>query len=317
MSVASRVCAAPSTVLRVTPICDEHVEIEARLDAFPPSVPGQFLQLHCAQTHDDPPHAIDWPSGGLPHATGDEFRRDEAFLRRPFSIADRFEDDAGHTHLVVISRTIGPGTAYLSRLRTGDTLDLTGPLGRGFALPDLRETPLLLVGGGVGIPPLIYLSRVLDEQGWPDVTLIFGAMRRQWMPLVLRDGPTRDGTPRRCVETAGRLRHPAILTTDDGTLGLPGRVTDGIEAWRRRRGEAAKALVFACGPEPMLHAVARQTRELGYDCQLCIERMMGCGLGTCLSCVVKVVDTSRPAGWRWALSCGEGPVFERDRLLET
>ena len=75
-------------------------------------------------------------------------------------------------------------------------------------------------------------------------------------------------------------------------------------------------MVFACGPEAMLHAVAARTRALDWDCQLCIETVMGCGLGTCLSCVVRVRDDRRSAGWRWALSCSEGPVFERDTLLD-
>jgi dihydroorotate dehydrogenase electron transfer subunit len=115
---------------------------------------------------------------------------------------------------------------------------------------------------------------------------------------------------------AGRVRYPLIVTSDDGSLGLRGRVTDGLERWAGRRGGEAAPLVCACGPTPMLRAVSQLCARLGIEAQLCIETTMACGLGTCLSCVVRVHDAAREAGWRWALSCSEGPVFSRERLLD-
>jgi dihydroorotate dehydrogenase electron transfer subunit len=242
-----------------------------------------------------------------------------AFLRRPFSIADRYEDDEGQTRLVVISRAIGSGTQWLDARRAGETLNLTGPLGRGFRVPP-EGTSLVLIGGGVGIPPLLYLSRVLHATGRRDVTVIFGAMRASLFPVRRSAPASREGSASACLQLPGDAPYDAMVTTDDGSLGMPGRVTDALRAWRQldgaRRDGQTEACVLACGPEPMLRAVARLTRELGQACQLCIERTMGCGLGTCLSCVAKVRAPERPAGWRWAMSCTEGPVFDRDTLVE-
>lgn len=301
-----RVCAVDTRVVQVSHPCTDHVAIELAVAEFPPSQPGQFLQLRC-----DADTAGDWPGEGARNFA--ESRG--TYLRRPFSLADHWVDDAGTAHLHVISRAVGLATRWLDRLRHGDTLNVTGPLGVPFHIPD-PSTRLLLIGGGVGIPPLLYLSRVLHARGYRDVTVIFGVLRADFLPVGLRGTPSRDGTPTPCLELPGGAAYPAIVTTDDGSMGLAGRVTDAVDHWRAAQTRPAATLALACGPDPMLHAVARQTRAAGIDCQLCIERTMGCGLGTCLSCVVKVREPQRPSGWRWALSCTEGPVFDRDRLLD-
>lgn len=311
------VCAATSLVVDVLAICREHVSIEVMLPRFPPSHPGQFLQLLCTDERESPAIVHEWPAGRTPRLTYREWFGRQAYLRRPFSIADRWHDAAGQVHLVVISRSVGPGTVWLARLRPGDTLNISGPFGRGFVLPQ-PDVPLVLVGGGVGVPPLLYLARVLEESGRRDVVAVLGATTRELLPVPVVAEPARDGQATRCVELAGKVRYPVIVTTDDGSMGLRGRVTDGLRRWRETRGgPGARPLVLACGPEAMLHAVARLTREQEMDCQLCVEKPMGCGLGTCLSCVVRVRDAARPGGWRWALACSEGPVFERDALLES
>ena len=218
---------------------------------------------------------------------------------------------------MIISRTVGPGTAWLERLVPGDTLNATGPLGRGFRIPP-ADVPTVLVGGGVGIPPLMYLARRLDDMDRRDVTVIVGATTRDRLPLRLLAEPSPDGNPLPCAELAGNARFPTTVTTDDGSLGMRGVVTDALRAWYadRQDGPPDDGVVCACGPQAMLKAVAMTTRKLGLGCQLCIERMMGCGLGTCLSCVVRVRDESKPDGWRWALTCSDGPVFDRDDLLD-
>jgi dihydroorotate dehydrogenase electron transfer subunit len=218
---------------------------------------------------------------------------------------------------VIISRTVGPGTAWLERLSPQETVNVTGPLGRGFRIPP-EDVPIVLVGGGVGIPPLVYLARRLDESGRRDVTAVFGATTRDLLPVRLLSEPTTDGQPRMCAELAGVARFPVAITTDDGSVGMRGVVTDALRRRHADRGRQSRAggMVFACGPEPMLEAVAEITRELGLGCQLCIERKMGCGLGTCLSCVVRVRDDSRAEGWRWALVCSDGPVFDREELVD-
>lgn len=310
-----RVCGKLGRVIANAPICREHSEIELIVAEFPVSHPGQFLQLQCRESIGRAPRSVAWEEGGFPSLSGNRgLGRCEAYLRRPFSIANHRQDGAGH-HLTIISRKVGPGTTWLEQLAPGDHVSVTGPLGHGFEIPQ-SETPLLLVGGGVGIPPTLYLARRLDELGRREVTAFFGATSRDLLPLRLAEEPATDGTPATCAELAGAARYPTAITTDDGSCGMQGVVTDALRRWHSREvdGARASALVFACGPDRMLSAVAGLTRELGLGCQLCIERHMGCGLGTCLSCVVRVRDASESKGWRWAQACEEGPVFDRDQL---
>jgi dihydroorotate dehydrogenase electron transfer subunit len=307
---AGRVAALETHVVGSSAPCREHVALEFVADCFPSSTPGQFLQLQCAGAAGGSPRSVQSPQCANPTLSV----TDQAFLRRPFSIADQWKDAAGRTHLMVISRTVGRGTAWLESLRPGDVLNVTGPLGRGFQIPE-QETPLVLVGGGVGIPPLLYLARRLHELGRREVCIIFGAMRRDLLPVALRSEPPQDGGAARCVILPGGADYPATVTSDDGSVGMRGVVTDALAAWHSQVRPSA-AQIFACGPELMLKAVAAMTRRLGLGCQLCIERNMGCGLGTCLSCVVRRHDRGRAEGWSWALACTDGPVFERDELLD-
>lgn len=307
--------AVRARVAACVPICHEHVQLDVVLPVFPASVPGQFVQLLCRADDEVAPGVLEWHEDCLPTWSSPDVTERSAYLRRPFSLADHWRDTDGATHLGVISHSVGSGTRWLARLRPGDTLNLTGPLGRGFEIPgDAR--PLVLVGGGVGIPPLLYLARRLHELGRTDVTVILGARERNLLPVGLRQEPARDGTPTDCVALPGAAHCAATVTSDDGSIGLRGLVTDALGQWHARRRLTGPAMVYACGPAGMLRALAAQTRELGLGCQLCIERNMGCGLGTCLSCVVRARDATQPAGWRWALTCQEGPVFERDLLLD-
>jgi dihydroorotate dehydrogenase electron transfer subunit len=309
-------CSVGARVVGCTPLCREHICIEIMLPSFAESAPGQFLQLLCRDSNNVSSTVHDWPTDGFPSVSSADFAGQRPYLRRPFSIADRWTGSEGSVRLAVISRAVGLGTQWLARLQAGDTLNVTGPLGRGFRLPPL-DTPIVMIGGGVGIPPLLYLARRLWERGWQDVTAIFGATTGDLLPLRLSAEPASDGAPTRCVALPAEAPFSAIVTTDDGTVGLPGRVTDGLKAWYARRAPADRpALVCACGPERMLKAVAQLTRELGLPGQLCVERNMGCGVGTCLSCVVRRRDAQRPEGWSWALACTDGPVFERDELLD-
>ena len=297
------------------PICREHIALELALPQFPDSEPGQFLELQCAAETSSAARELEWPLDGFPSLKSDEWRTTPVYLRRPFSIADRWTDPHGRVRLLVISRRVGPGTQWLEQLRPDDVLSVTGPLGRGFLIPP-RGVPIVLVGGGVGIPPLLYLSRRLHELGHTDVAVVLGAKTRDLLPVRLLAEPAADGTPRPCVALPGDARYAALITSDDGSVGLRGLVTDGLAAWHARADASRRGLVLACGPEGMLRGVAELTRRLHLDCQLCIERHMGCGLGTCLSCVVRVCDPERPGGWRWALACTDGPVFWRDELFD-
>jgi dihydroorotate dehydrogenase electron transfer subunit len=310
----ARVCSADARIVQNRPLCDEHVAVEAELDHFPSSEPGQFLEVLCSTAPEQSPRELTCLDGEFPKP-GPGFNRTSPLLRRPFSIADHVGLPGGGARLTVISRTIGVGTEWLEHVAPGDTLNLTGPLGRGFRIPD-EDIPVVLVGGGVGIPPLLYLARRLHERRRAEVLAIFGALRGNLLPVRLRASPDAQGRPSPCAELPGDAPFPVIVTTDDGSLGLCGRVTDALRSWHQQTRPPWQTLVCACGPEPMLRAVAAMTRELRMRCQLCVERMMGCGIGTCLSCVVRVRDPRSPQGWRWAVSCTEGPVFDRDELLD-
>lgn len=315
VTTLQRQCAVDAVVVDCIPICREHIALELAPPAFPDSTPGQFVQLLCRSATEPETEALAWPADGFPSLSA-HFSAQEPLLRRPFSIADHWIDGTGQARLRVISRAVGAGTRWLAQLQAGDTLNLTGPLGRGFCLPS-PETPVVLVGGGVGIPPLMYLARRLHDLGHRDVVAIFGATTRDLLPLRLTAEPPHAATPTVCAVLPGAAAFPAILTSDDGTLGLRGRVTDALAAWHARYADPRRpALVCACGPDAMLRAVADLTRAHGLACQLCIERPMGCGVGTCLSCVVRRADAEHAAGWRWALTCTDGPVFARDDLLD-
>lgn len=315
-TACERLSAVDAHVVSNSRICREHLAIEIVTSIFPRSVPGQFLQLRCADDAIQSTLVMDRPKDGFPSLTAPDWHERQVLLRRPFSVADRWNDADGHVHLKIISHRVGPGTDWLERLRPGALLNITGPLGRGFYVPP-QETALILVGGGVGIPPLLYLARQLHEARRRDVTMILGAASHDLLPVSLSQPATTDGTPRACVELPGDANCPTMITTDDGSAGLSGLVTDGLKVWQQRRSADQRGgLVFACGPEPMLRAIAQLTRQLGLDCQLCIERKMGCGLGACLSCVVRRRDMTKPDGWRWALACQDGPVFDRAELLD-
>ncbi len=314
-SPAPIACASLAPVVAADTVCREHVQVEFALPGFPASAPGQFLQVLCRDSEHEHNAVVDWPADGLPSLSASALTPPGAFLRRPFSIAGRWTGPDGRVHLRIISRTVGPGTRWLERLRPGRVVDITGPLGRGFQIPE-ADVALVLVGGGVGIPPLLYLARRLHELGRRDVTAFFGVTRRELLPVSLSAEPRPDGTPAPCYAWPGGAGFALAVTSDDGSIGRPGVVTDALDAWWSGAKRGRPGVVFACGPDAMLHAVARWTRVAGTACQLCIERPMGCGLGTCLSCCVRVRDPATPHGWRWKLACTDGPVFDRDDLLD-
>lgn len=310
---APRACAVPARVTRRITLCREHVQLEFNVPAFPPSQPGQFLQLQCRDDDPAEPRLLEWHEGRYPPLSAELWDGGRPYLRRPFSIADRSGNPDGSATMAVISRAIGIGTRWLDRVAVGHSLNISGPLGRPFRVPpDAR--PLVLMGGGVGIPPLLYLARVLHAAGTREVTIVFGATTRALFPVPLQAEPDPSGASIPCLRLPADAPYSAIVTTDDGTMGLRGYVTAALD--RLRPGGGAAPLVLACGPEAMLRSVATRTRALGWECQLCVETVMGCGLGTCLSCVVRVRDARRPAGWRWAMACTDGPVFDRDELLD-
>ena len=199
---------------------------------------------------------------------------------KPFSLA-------GADPISLTIAAVGPFSRAIHQLRVGDRLWVRGPLGQGFSLPPAEAGTghLLLIGGGYGVAPLLFLARLALAQGHA-VTMIIGARRRE--DLLLADA----------FEALGVS---VWLTTEDGSAGLKGLVTEAIPAVLAQS-SAQPTAIYACGPTGMLAAIAAQTGPANIPVQLAWEAHMRCGLGLCGSCEVG-------AGW---LTCLDGPVFKFD-----
>ena len=210
-------------------------------------------------------------------------------LRVPLSFSD-----ANEARLVLEYAVVGEGTRRLSEMGVGDTSTLVGPCGVGWRTPR-AEGRALLVAGGIGLPPIVACARMLARSrvGFDAVVGAQTAARHLNDDIeTLRSLPPESG-----CDCARKV----VLTTDDGTLGVEGFTTDVMGSLVRERGYAQ---VYACGPEPMLAGVARLADEAGIECQVSLERMMGCGFGACSCCNVALRDGG------YALCCQDGPVFD-------
>ncbi len=280
-------------------LCREHFALELRADRFPTASPGQFVQILCC----DP----SMNDSAAPRAAVDE-----PLLRRPFSIGGLVREGLS-ARIEIVGRVIGSGTRWLSERAPGDSIELLGPLGRPFHVT--RETSrAVLVAGGVGLPPIAWLATRLAGFSFETV-VFFGAGTRDFIPLNLTYEPRKDGTPTPCIERFSALGIHSALSTDDGSCGFRGRVTDPFERYMNPYTDARDVRVYACGPEPMLKAVAGLCNEWGIECEVAMERVMACGIGTCQSCVVRVRDSSAIHGRRFALCCTEGPVFSAQQVI--
>jgi len=238
------------------------------------AVPGQFLMLKVRD-------AID------------------PLLRRPFGIYDvvtvapDYDGGSPQTCLEILYKVVGKGTMTMSTFHHGDHLDILAPLGKGFDLGAPAEEKIL-VGGGVGLAPLYYLAKELVKSS--RVHLFVG-------------GRTKDDVL--CITEFERLGVETYVATDDGTLGEQGLVTDVLSRHlTKRSGDAA---IFACGPHPMLKAVAGLAEKQGVPCQVSLEAYMACGVGACLGCVMKGKDhTDATPDYRCV--CKDGPVFDHQEL---
>jgi dihydroorotate dehydrogenase electron transfer subunit len=206
-------------------------------------------------------------------------------LRRAFSIHRVTPGRAGTVEIVFA--THGQGTRWLADRRRGDKLDVIGPLGRPFTLP--REpVACVLVAGGYGAAPLFMLSQALQARGCR-VDMVLGAASEDRLFGVLE---------------ARRTSASVTVTTDDGSAGLRGRVTDPLPGIMRAAGAD---VVYACGPMAMLAAVASTAAEVGAHSQCAVEEAMACGIGVCMTCVLPVRGADGVT--RMVRSCTDGPVF--------
>jgi len=205
----------------------------------------------------------------------------DPLLRRPFSICGVKED-----LFLLLYRLVGKGTLLMTEVRERDRLRVLGPLGKGFARVEKNPTPLL-VGGGIGAAPLVFLA-----QTWAERNLTFMAGFRSAKDIL---------SPQAAIGKDTRL----LVTTDDGSQGHHGPVTGLLENVLQE--SKAEVAVFACGPKLMLRKVAEMTMARGIPCQVSLEANMACGLGACQGCAVKAPATS---GKSYVYVCKEGPVFD-------
>ena len=206
------------------------------------------------------------------------------FLRRPISInfVDRQQNE-----LWLLVAMVGDGTCQLGRLQTGDTLNCVLPLGNSFTLPSNPSERVLLVGGGVGTAPMLYLGSHLAAYSCQPTFLLGGRTKNDLLELDI-------------FNRYGRV----CVTTEDGSLGEQGFVTDHSvlqEPFDR---------ICTCGPTPMMKAVARYARERDITCEASLENLMACGLGAFLCCVEKTTGGN-------LCVCKDGPVFNVQSLLWT
>ncbi|MCJ7543415.1 MAG: dihydroorotate dehydrogenase electron transfer subunit [Phycisphaerae bacterium] len=296
-------------------ICRGHYRLQVLVERFPPTQPGQFVQVQCRPLEALAGNTVsEWPAGRPPTLTQPELRDTEAFLRRPLSLAGRTEhgDDV---ELSLVYRVVGVGTRWLAGLGGGEPVSVLGPLGNGFTIRGEAERAVL-VGGGVGIPPLMYLAHALAAAG--KKTIVFaGARTGEVLPLTLVPGARveADGRATPCVAEFAAAGAPSVVATDDGSMGYRGFISEALSHWLEQSGaKGGQVVVYCCGPEAMMQAVAAACVSADIECQLALERHMACGMGTCQSCVVKTTADSAD-GWKYSLCCQDGPVFDARDVL--
>jgi dihydroorotate dehydrogenase electron transfer subunit len=243
------------------------------------ATPGSFVHLRCA---------------------------DELPMRRPLSIM-RAHAEAGWIDLLY--KVTGTGTRALARAQPGQSLSVLGPIGVGFT-PHAERPRVLAIGGGVGIPPMIFLAEWLTA-AWKPMVLMGSEL-----PFPFRVRPSTiyvPGMPDEaiaCMPLLDEWGVPSRLATLSGFAGcFDGYVTDLARAWLASRSleQLAETELFACGPTPMLAATARLAREFALPCQVALEEFMACGVGGCAGCAVAVHG---PSGVSMKRVCVDGPVFD-------
>ncbi|HEX5069153.1 MAG TPA: dihydroorotate dehydrogenase electron transfer subunit [Vicinamibacterales bacterium] len=220
----------------------------------------------------------------------------DPLLRRPFSIFERLRDASGSfTGVSLLNKRVGVGTSLLFSARQGDRVGVLGPLGRAFVPVD-PPAEAWMVAGGVGLAPFVTLAEALVERGTP-MRLFYGA--RSAADLYYADW----------FERLGAALH---LTTEDGSRGDRGRVTLPLLHALETTPAQQHVALYACGPTPMMRAVAGAAEHHGRSVAVSLEPVMGCGMGGCYSCVVPV---RRGAGRQFVRACLEGPIFDGQAIV--
>jgi len=260
--------------------------------AFAETIPGQFAEFDLRQTSLPNDEQI-------PDELKDKCKRD-ILLRRPFSFCD-VTTDSDKTIVEILYCAVGPASLRMTTLKKGDKVNVIGPLGNGFSIPEEKKTALL-VAGGMGSPPLQHLAKYISEN-YPhiDVVVFAGAKTKEDFPF----------DPNKLTKD----KVEPIITTDDGSLGLKGLVTEHLEKQLERNKKFTnETIIYSCGPEEMLAKVAEIARKRKIDCQISMERRMACGFGVCQGCAVecRVAGSNQTA---YKMCCTDGPVFNSKKLV--
>lgn len=201
-------------------------------------------------------------------------------LPRPISIC---EIDKEKGALRIVYRIAGKGTAEFSGMKAGETLDILGPLGNGFPMDVINGKRVFMMGGGIGIPPMVQTAKEAEAE----VTVIAGYRNSE---IFLKEELEANGT--------------LVVATEDGSVGTKGNVMDAI-----RENHLEADVIFACGPTPMLRAIKTYAEENGILCYISMEEKMACGVGACLACVCKSREVDHHSHVHNKRICKDGPVF--------
>ena len=201
-------------------------------------------------------------------------------LPRPISIC---EIDREQGKLRIVYRVVGKGTEEFSKALAGDTFEILGPLGNGFPLEEAKGKRVLMVGGGIGVPPMLQTAKEAEAEA-----VIVSGYRNN--DLFLKEE----------LENAGSL----YIATEDDSVGTKGNVLDAI-----RENDIQADVMFACGPTPMLRALKQYAEEKNMPCWISMEEKMACGIGACLACVCQSKDVDAHSHVHNKRICKDGPVF--------
>ncbi len=212
------------------------------------------------------------------------------FFRRAFSV---YSVNTEEKSLEILFKVFGRGTAAMASLKKGNRLSLLGPLGSSFRKPKKNEL-IGLIAGGVGFPPIYYLSRFLIENGFDPKKLFFFYGGRGRSDLIE-------------LARLKKLGLNSVLVTEDGSLGIKGLVTSAVEKWFLEN--KGSKVVYSCGPEGMLKAVDQLAQQYNIPGQISLEAPMPCGVGICLGCIKPLKSGG------YTRVCKEGPIFEIGEII--
>ena len=227
----------------------------------------------------------------------------DPLLRRPFSVHATYPSEGVFSLLYVL---VGRGTALLNKIQPGEKISVVGPLGRPFDLGNSPDAEHIVVAGGCGAAPLHFLCDALCAKwGCETITLLAGAQSKD---AVL-------------CETEFRTHGVEVgISTDDGSYGYAGLVTDLLQEQLKQRDPNKEVRVYSCGPHPMMKAVANICREAGVgSCQVSLENNMACGVGVCMGCVQRLKGAApgdeSGRDWHYERVCKDGPVFNAEDII--